>query len=115
MKTCSLLVALAALVLLQAGCQPTPVASGDNASSAAKPAVVAGDVNTVSFNVPGMTCEGCAAMVEETLAGSAGIEACSVNLDAKLATCKINPAKFKADDVIKALADAGYQGSTLKT
>jgi copper chaperone CopZ len=114
MKTFSLLVALAALVILQAGCEQTPAVTGDNAAAGAKPSVVEGDVNTVSFNVPGMTCEGCAAMVEETLAGTSGIEKCSVDLEHKIANCKINPDKFKAEDVLKALADAGYKDSTVK-
>ena len=111
-----LTVAMLCGLLLLAGCDDrlTITGAGVDISSGSKPAVVAGDVNTVSFNVPGMTCAGCVAMVEETLTGAAGIEKCSVDLEHKIATCKIDPDKFKADAVLQALADAGYKDSTLK-
>jgi copper chaperone CopZ len=111
MKTLFTLLAAIASLSLLVGCEPSPVASGPSTADA--PAIAPGDVNTVSFDVPGMTCEGCAAMVEETLAGAAGVEACTVDLEAKLATCKVDREKFKAEDVLKALAEAGYKDSTL--
>lgn len=117
MKTCLLTLSLATLVLLQVGCGPTPVATDDATATPAAPAklvLVEGAANTVSFNVPGMTCEHCAGVVEETLAGASGVEACTVNLDQKVAIVKINPDKYNADAVLKALVDAGYKDSTLK-
>jgi copper chaperone CopZ len=103
---------LLALVLLS-GCDTEPTAlQVDN--SDAPPALHEGDVNTVSFSVPSMECEGCAATVKDALASTAGVEQCVVNLDSHVAICKVNPDTFKAEDVLKALADAGYKDSTVK-
>jgi copper chaperone CopZ len=102
------------LLLLVAGCEQQVTGVGVDTSAGAKSVVREGDVNTVSFNVPGMTCEGCAAMVGDALAKSTGVENCTVDLEHKVANVKVDPAKFKAEDALKALVAAGYEDSTLK-
>lgn len=120
MKKFLCLVACFTCLSVIAGCDQQVVGvgidtSGDSDATVASKAIVReGDVNTVSFNVPGMTCEGCAATVGEALAKAPGVENCTVDLEHKVANVKYDPAKFKAEDALKAIVAAGYEDSTLK-
>jgi copper chaperone len=114
MKNFLTLLFLVACGIVIVGCEQPVADVPANTSGGSKAVIREGEVNTVSFNVPGMTCEGCAAMVGDALAKAPGVEAYTVDLEHKIANVKINPDKFKADDALQALVAAGYEDSSLK-
>ncbi len=111
MKTALIAIALVGL-LIAVGCQK------DQAAAPAAPVqtvsmTVPDGATLVSFDVPDMTCEGCCAHVQETLAAMEGVGECQVDLDSKTATCVIYPDEFQQEMALAKLADEGYK-STMK-
>lgn len=62
------------------------------------------------FNVTGMSCAACSARVEKAVSKVDGVSSCSVSL---LTNSMGVEGTAKADDIIKAVEDAGY-GASLK-
>ncbi|HET9441712.1 MAG TPA: heavy metal translocating P-type ATPase [Acidimicrobiales bacterium] len=60
------------------------------------------------FTVSGMTCGSCSARVEKILNRQAGVERAGVNLATERALVLFDPAVVKADDLVAAVAGAGY-------
>lgn len=65
--------------------------------------------DTVTYTVPGMSCEHCRAAISEELTGAAGVESVEVDLKAKLVTVSGG----QLDDAIlrAAISEAGYEAS----
>jgi len=69
----------------------------------------------VTLYVSGMHCSGCAANVSEALKAVKGVGTVTVSLEAKTAEVHFSSGSTVAnDDLLKAIADAGYKGSTTK-
>lgn len=60
------------------------------------------------FGVTGMTCASCAAVIEKTLSRREGVDLASVNLAAERLDIRFDPARISADEIVQAVADAGY-------
>lgn len=63
---------------------------------------------SVTLPIQGMTCRGCAANVELALRGLPGVESVAVDLPAKLATVRFDPALTEPAHMAAAVAVAGY-------
>ena len=62
---------------------------------------------TVTYSVPGMTCDHCKAAVTEELTGVAGVEAVTVDLDTKLV--EITGRDLDDATLRAAIDEAGYE------
>ena len=71
------------------------------------------ELASVTFAVSGMTCASCVAVVEKTLARTAGVASATVNLATESATVHFDPAQVGVDDLIGIIKSAGY-GATVK-
>jgi len=63
--------------------------------------------DTVTYRVPGMTCEHCRIAVAEELSAVPGVECVEVDLDAKLVN--VNGAPLDDAALRAAIDEAGYQ------
>ncbi len=71
--------------------------------------------NTVKLTVNGMTCSSCVNTVEKALKGVNGVFEAKVNLKEKSATVVLaSNSKITQDELIKAVADAGFSASENK-
>jgi copper chaperone CopZ len=68
---------------------------------------------TVEFEVGGMHCASCVALIEETLAAEPGVRAVSVDLDARRTTVTFDPGVLTVDDLTGAVVGAGYEVTPL--
>jgi copper chaperone CopZ len=79
-----------------------------------KPAVNAPMVRTITFTVQGMTCEGCAALVEKAVKDVPGVLSVKVDYDKKLMVVSTEACcPAPVDPVVQALEKAGYQGEVV--
>jgi Cu+-exporting ATPase len=65
-------------------------------------------IQTLTLPVEGMTCASCVARVEKVLTKMDGVEKASVNLATEKATVKFNPSVTSAEQMAKAVEEAGY-------
>lgn len=65
-------------------------------------------VQTVTLEVPGMTCAACPITVRTALSRVPGVDQVEVNFSKKLATVRYDDAKTTVAALQKATADAGY-------
>lgn len=65
-------------------------------------------MNTVTFKVGGMVCDGCAANVERTLATLQGIANCQVNYANEQATVQYNPQQIAAAAIQAEVEAVGF-------
>ena len=63
---------------------------------------------TVTLDVPGMTCELCPLTVKTAMSGVAGVQSVDVDFDARSATVIFDPALTDAAAIAEASAQAGY-------
>ena len=63
----------------------------------------------VRLDVEGMTCEGCAASVQEELSRVAGVTSCRVDLSSEVAEVRLASADIPTDVLLAAVHDAGYE------
>lgn len=63
------------------------------------------------FNITGMTCAGCSARVEKTVAGLEGVQQAAVNLLTNSMEVWFDEGVLTAQDIIKAVEKAGYGAS----
>ena len=68
-------------------------------------------METVTLNVDGMTCGGCAASVTRVLKATPGVSDAVVELAAKRATVTFDPARTSVPALKSAIDDAGYAAS----
>jgi mercuric ion binding protein len=65
-------------------------------------------VQTVTLNVPGMTCVACPAIVKGSLLEVAGVTEVEVSFEQKTAVVTFDDAKASVADLIDATTNAGY-------
>jgi copper chaperone CopZ len=66
-------------------------------------------IETVTYTVPGMSCEHCRAAVTEEVSAVAGVDGVDVDLDAKLVTIRgtnLDDARLR-----DAIEEAGYEAA----
>ena len=63
--------------------------------------------DTVTYRVPGVSCEHCRAAITEEVSGVAGVESVAVDLEAKTVTVSGTPLDEEA--LIAAIDEAGYE------
>lgn len=63
------------------------------------------------FNITGMTCAGCSARVEKTVAGLEGVQQAAVNLLTNSMEVRFDEGVLTAQDIIRAVEKAGYGAS----
>ena len=63
------------------------------------------------FNITGMTCAGCSARVEKTVAGLEGVQQAAVNLLTNSMEVRFDEGVLTAQDIIKAVGKTGYGAS----
>lgn len=72
-----------------------------------------------TFKIEGMTCpEGCAATIQNKLAGMHGVAKAEVDFDSKTATVNYDNAQQNQENIVKTvetLADGAYKVSDVKT
>jgi len=113
--TKSLLAIIFAGVLLT-GCKETSKSPEDAPANdnVAKTEAPAGKLETVSFNIEGMTCAmGCAKTIESKLAGMDGVQKAAVDFEKKTATVEFDTAKQSPEKLVKAV-EAVAGGKTYK-
>jgi Cu+-exporting ATPase len=66
-------------------------------------------IQTLSLPVEGMTCASCVARVEKVLARIDGVEKATVNLATEKATIQFKPSIATAEQLAKAVEEAGYK------
>ena len=65
-------------------------------------------MQTLSFDVSGMTCGGCTGSVQRTLSKIDGISQAEVTLNPGLATVTVDPARVTATQIESAISHLGY-------
>ena len=65
-------------------------------------------MQTVTFNIDGMTCGGCVKSVTRLLEGVEGVEKAEVSLENKNAVVEFDPAQTNPAALIEAVEDGGY-------
>jgi copper ion binding protein len=65
----------------------------------------------LEINVTGMTCQGCVRTIENKLSSVNGVEYAHVNLGAGKAVVEYDDASTRAEDLIKAVQQVGFEAS----
>jgi len=68
-------------------------------------------IETVTLQVSGMSCGGCAGSVQRALAQHPGVRSAAVNLAHKNATVDFDPAATTLDALAQAVRSAGYDAA----
>ena len=68
----------------------------------------AGSPTTVEFQVSGMHCSSCVAVIEESLLEQPGVESASVSLELQRAVASFDPHIVGVDDLEAVIVGAGY-------
>lgn len=68
-------------------------------------------METIKFNVGGMTCGGCVNSVTRVLEALDGVEKANVDLASASAEVSFDPAKVKTADLLETVEDAGFDAS----
>ncbi|HUJ64961.1 MAG TPA: heavy-metal-associated domain-containing protein [Acidimicrobiales bacterium] len=68
----------------------------------------AGSPTTVEFQVSGMHCPSCVALIEESLLEHPGVESASVSLELQRAVASFDPNIVGIDDLRAVIVGAGY-------
>jgi len=74
---------------------------------------MAGEVQTVTLDVPGMTCKFCPITIRKALSKVPGVIEAKSDFASKTATVTYDPEKTSLSDLTEATANAGYP-STVK-
>ena len=101
------------LLIATAGLMAIGVFGLSLTSSGSSPALVsiaqaAEAEQTVTFDVPGMTCALCPITVRKAMEGVKGVKQVEVDFNAKTATVVFDPAKTTVEAIAAASANAGY-------
>jgi len=78
------------------------------------PVAAAGETQTVTLDVPGMTCRFCPITIRKALKKVPGVIDVSADFASKTATVTFDPEKTDPSALTRATANAGYP-STVKT
>ncbi|RLA04121.1 MAG: mercury resistance system periplasmic binding protein MerP [Gammaproteobacteria bacterium] len=79
-----------------------------------QPAATAAEAQTVTLDVPGMTCKFCPITIRKALSNVPGVIEAQSDFETKTATVTFDPDKASLSDLTDATANAGYP-STVKT
>lgn len=71
-------------------------------------------MDTVTLKLRGMSCAACATGIEQTLRSLPGVEQCSVNFGAELATVQYDAAQTNVAQMQDAVDEAGYAAVPLQ-
>lgn len=71
-------------------------------------------LETVSFDVPGMTCGSCPYMVRKTLQGIDGVTEAESFFQTRSATATYDPSETSIDVMLEALKNLGYPSSVVE-
>ncbi len=71
-------------------------------------------ISTVTLDISGMSCASCAAMVEDALATTPGVQKASVNLASEKATVSFAPKQVNVEMLKTSVESAGYGASEIK-
>lgn len=71
-------------------------------------------LDKTELKVKGMTCAACSARVERKLNSTPGIFQAAVNLTTEKATVQYNPLQLNPKDLIKIIAETGYEAEEIK-
>lgn len=63
------------------------------------------------IGVDGMSCRGCARRVEQAVCCVSGVTEARVDLAARTASVRYDPRRVELDDILGAIAAAGYRAS----
>jgi copper chaperone len=66
------------------------------------------EMHTSTFDVEGMTCEGCASAIRRAITAPGGIDRVDVDLDAKRVTVLYDEGKVSEQEIRERIEDAGY-------
>lgn len=66
-------------------------------------------MQTVTFNISGMTCSGCARGISNVLSALGGVRAADVSFDQHRAVVDYDPAKLGPDVLKGTIEEAGYE------
>ncbi len=66
---------------------------------------------TLEFDVQGMHCGACVALIEESLTERSGVAAASVDLESARAVVSYDPTQIGPDDLGATIAEAGYSAT----
>lgn len=69
----------------------------------------------VQLNISGMHCASCARLSELALGKVDGVSKADVSYDSKIAKVTFDEEKVSANNLIDAIADAGYKASVINT
>ncbi|MFV1973787.1 MAG: mercury resistance system periplasmic binding protein MerP [Thiohalobacterales bacterium] len=75
------------------------------------PTATAAEVQTVTLDVPGMTCKFCPITVRKALLKVPGVTEAKSDYPSKTATVTFDPDKASLSDLTEATANAGYPSS----
>ncbi|VAW79758.1 hypothetical protein MNBD_GAMMA15-888 [hydrothermal vent metagenome] len=73
------------------------------------PTATAGELQTVTLDVPGMTCKFCPITVRKALEKVPGVISAKSDFETKTATVTFDPEKTRLSDLTEATANAGYE------
>ena len=76
--------------------------------------VSAAETQTVTLDIPGMTCKFCPITVRKALLKVPGVIKASSDYESKTATVTFDPEKASLSDLTEATANAGYPSSVRK-
>lgn len=71
-------------------------------------------ISTVTLDISGMSCASCAAMVEDALTTTPGVQKASVNLASEKATVSFAPKQVNVEMLKTSVESAGYGASEIK-
>ncbi len=66
-------------------------------------------IQTITLQLGGMSCEGCASHVQESLSETEGVVEATVDLEAATAEVTFDPDRTDLRALVDAVEDAGYQ------
>lgn len=113
MNASKIVVFIAASLLLMTSCKQETAAAVET-ETAQNQKTPAGQPETVSMHIEGMTCAvGCAKTIEEKLAETPGVKEAKVDFDKKEATIHFDADKLSEKDITK-LVESCADGKTYK-
>jgi copper chaperone len=63
------------------------------------------------FHIEGMHCGSCAVGIQMLVSGLDGVKGAEVSYEGKKGTFEYDESKVKKEDIVKAIAELGYQAS----
>lgn len=66
-------------------------------------------MNTVTLNVPDISCDHCKAAIEGAVAPMEGVDSAEVTIDAKTVNVSFDDSVVSLDAIVSAIDDQGYE------